>query len=427
VLGPPRSGKTSAIVIPNVLAAPGAVVSTSTKPDVLGATAAARRGRGQALLYDPSGTVAAPPGVDRVGWSPVNASRRWDGALLTADTLVRSTRRGTGWSEAIDDHWRERATSLLAPILHAAALDDRPMATVLSWVDRHDGTAALRVLGEQAGDGRASTDLLAGILDTDGREQSGIWSTASGVLAAYRSSAALASTEGPFLDADRFCQGADTLYICAAGRQQQLAAPLVVGLVGDVRDAAYRASARGTSGAPVLLALDEAANIAPVPDLPAMVSEGAGQGLLTLACLQDLSQARSRWGADADGFISLFGTTVVLSGIADVRTLEAISLLAGDVELPTRSIGWTEGPDRRLSASHTLSTVFRRRLPPDVIARGRPGSALTLDAHNRVGWVGLTPAHTTSPWQELLGPVRDRATLLPGASRSRPEGADRSR
>ena len=61
-----------------------------------------------------------------------------------------------------------------------------------------------------------------------------------------------------------------------------------------------------------------------------MVSEGAGQGLLTLACLQDLSQARSRWGGAAEGFFSLFGTTVVLPGIGDVRTLEAISSLAGE-------------------------------------------------------------------------------------------------
>ena len=52
----------------------------------------------------------------------------------------------------------------------------------------------------------------------------------------------------------------------------------------------------GSAGPPTLLALDEVANIAPIPDLPAMVSEGAGQGLLVLACLQDLSQARVRWG-----------------------------------------------------------------------------------------------------------------------------------
>ena len=42
ILGPPRSGKTTALIIPNVLASSGPVVSTSTKPDVLDATVAAR-------------------------------------------------------------------------------------------------------------------------------------------------------------------------------------------------------------------------------------------------------------------------------------------------------------------------------------------------------------------------------------------------
>ena len=36
----------------------------------------------------------------------------------------------------------------------------------------------------------------------------------------------------------------------------------------------------GERAAPTLLALDEMANIAPLPDVAAMVSEGAGQGLL---------------------------------------------------------------------------------------------------------------------------------------------------
>ena len=87
-----------------------------------------------------------------------------------------------------------------------------------------------------------------------------------------------------------------------------------------------------------MLALDEVANIAPIPDFPSMISEGGGQGLVTLACLQDLSQARSRWPDHADGFPSLFGTTVVLPGIGDVRTLEALSTLAGDEEIPTRTV-----------------------------------------------------------------------------------------
>lgn len=431
VLGPSRSGKTSSIIIPNVIAASGAVVSTSTKPDVLAATAAARTDAGWTFLYDPSGTVAPPPGVQRVGWSPVLASRDWDGALSVGAAMVRSTRRaGRGsWAPLTDDHWSERAASLLSPLLYAAALTDEPLRRVLSWIDRHDGSSALRILAERVGEHVPATDVLAGLLATDEREQSGIWSTASGVLSAYRSESALASTEPPFLDPAAFCAGAHTLYVCSAGQQQQLLAPLVVGVLGDVRDAAYRRASENTAGPPVLLALDEAANIAPLPDLPSIVSEGAGQGLLALVSLQDLSQARSRWGAEAEGFLSLFGTTMVLGGIADIQTLESLSSLAGDVELPTRTVSSTRGVGRGRQTSLSTSSVFRRRLPVDVIARGQPGAALALDARNRLGWVGLTPAHATWPWRDLLGSGRAlpgraaelRPPALPPGGRASPE------
>jgi type IV secretory pathway TraG/TraD family ATPase VirD4 len=68
VLGPPRSGKTSSLVIPNILLSEGPVLSTSTKPDVMQATAPSRCGEGWSFLYDPSGEVECPPGVERVGW-----------------------------------------------------------------------------------------------------------------------------------------------------------------------------------------------------------------------------------------------------------------------------------------------------------------------------------------------------------------------
>src|SRR5215475_10756170 len=51
VLGPPRSGKSTGIVIPCVLDAPAAVVSTSTKPDVLTATLFRRYALGNCFLF----------------------------------------------------------------------------------------------------------------------------------------------------------------------------------------------------------------------------------------------------------------------------------------------------------------------------------------------------------------------------------------
>ncbi len=273
--------------------------------------------------------------------------------------------------------------------------------SVLRWIDRHDGATALEILSRTVGEDSTATDLLAGIVGTDSREQSGIWSTASGVLAAYRSEAALASTELPPLDAAEFVRGANTMYICSAGRRQHQFAPLVVAAIGDVRDATYDRERSGERSPPTLLALDEVANIAPIPDLPTMLSEGAGQGLLVMACLQDLSQARGRWGSDADGFLTLFGTTVVFPGIADVATLRDLSALAGDHELPSTTVGHSVGEWGRLRPSSSVSTVRVPRLPVDVIARGSTGHALVLRPERTFDSVRLTPAHATSPWREM--------------------------
>jgi type IV secretion system protein VirD4 len=179
--------------------------------------------------------------------------------------------------------------------------------------------------------------------------------------------------------------------------------------VGDVRDAAYVRSRDGRSSSPTLLALDEVANIAPIPDLPAMVSEGAGQGLLVLACLQDLSQARVRWGQAADGFLSLFGTTVVLRGIADTATLRDISALAGDREVATTTISRSVDRWGRLRPSTSVGSTHQARLPVDAVAHGSAGHALVLGPDKEVHEATLTPAHRCAPWRELLPPARQHA------------------
>jgi len=411
VLGPPRSGKTSSLVIPNILLSEGPVVSTSTKPDVMRATASSRGCDGWALLYDPSGEVECPRGVERVGWSPLTTAVGWDAAVVTADAMVGASRVLTPRSG--EHHWSERAGALLSTLLHAAATEDLSMPEVLHWIDRHDGAPALEILASGAGEDAPATDLLAGIVATDPREQSGIWSTASGVLAAYRTQGALASTRTSPLDFEAFCAGPHTLYICSTGRRQRQFAPLVVAAVGDVRDAAYARCGEGRGGPPTLLALDEVANIAPLPDLPAMVSEGAGQGLLVLACLQDLSQARARWGQAADGFLSLFGTTVVLRGIADTATLRDISALAGDRDVATTTVSRSVGGWGRIRTATSVGSTRQARLPVDAVARGAPDRALVLGPHKDVEEVSLTPAHEHSPWRELMQPARERARRDP--------------
>jgi type IV secretion system protein VirD4 len=384
VLGPSRSGKTSSIVIPNLLMSDATALVTSTKDDVLRATVHGR-GDGATLLFDPSGTVHAPAGVVRVGYSPLRQARTWDGAVLVTRTLVDVARRGA--RERADDHWTERAGALLAPLLHAAALADESLARVARRVDERRGDDVLAALRERIGEDHAATSLLAGVLATDERERSGIWSTASGLFAGLRTDAAREAARAPLLDLEEFLSAPHRLHVVAPSRFQAASVPLVVGLIDEVVHATYD---RHRDGAVLLLALDELANVAPVPGLAGIVSEGGGQGVLTLACLQDLSQARARWGSPAEGFLSLFPTALILPGIADRPTLELLDRLAGR----RRVAAISHQRDRRGRVVGS-STQWRDedRAPPARLARGRPGHALALGTDKELRWVELVPAH----------------------------------
>jgi type IV secretion system protein VirD4 len=399
VLGPTRSGKTTSIIIPNIFCAPGAVVATSTKQDVMDATATARQRSGHCIVFDPFHSVSPATSVERVGWSPLHASSTWDGALAMARSMVRSSQQRSQSDSGGMDHWSERSSALLACLLFSARRGDEPMASVLNWTDRHHAEPAFENLITQVGDVHPSVALLEGILSTEAKERSAIFSTTSGVLGAYRSESVLRSTEGSLIDPQSFVEGPNTLYICAPASQQQLIAPIVVGLLTDIQHAAYR---RPREAPPTLFALDELANIAPLPDLPQLVSEGAGQGVLTIGCLQDLSQARARWGREADGLLSLFSTTLVLPGIADMNTLRSLHSLAGRSVALQSSESLSFDRKGRASKSKSVTESRQPRLDIDQIAQGRQGSGLLVDDRKQLGWIELTASYRDAPWRDLL-------------------------
>lgn len=403
VLGPPRSGKTTALAVPNTLAAPGPVIVTSTKPDILSATLGRRRRMGRCWLLDPSGTTLPPPGVELVRWSPVAAARTWDESLVVARSMTGAARPAGRFGESA--HWTERSEALLAPLLHGAYLRGGSIEDVLSWVLRHDLTTAAGVMSAHGL--RLARDVLDGIEATDPREQSGIWSSASGVLAAYRSEAVLDRSTPVNFDPSRLISSLDTVYVCAPARHQELVAPIVVAFLDQARAGAYE---RTEPGPPLTLVLDEMANIAPIPDLPALVSEGGSQGVLTMGCLQDLSQARTRWGPAAEGFLSLFGAKVVLPGIGDIRTLDLVSQLGGEVEVASASVSqgpwWSAG---RGGPTWSWSGHRQRRLPIERVQQQPLGSALFLSGAAPPASVGLPPWWAVEPFAatpERRGPAR---------------------
>jgi type IV secretory pathway TraG/TraD family ATPase VirD4 len=375
VIGPPRSGKTSSIVVPAVINAHGPVVATSTKPDVLQATIEMRRRSGRVWLFDPAGTEQCPAGVDRLRFSPVTAARTWDGALLMAQAMVQGSRSTSGTTN--EGFWSQRAQTLLGPLFFAAARAGLGVNEVVEWAGGDLQTPAQLL----DGDGRTAKarQALLSLARSDPRERASVFSFVDGVLAAYHGDAASAAAHDPNFDARGFVDSAgDTVYITAAAHQQQLVAPLVVGLLHEIRLATF-ATHRSGHHARVLFALDEVANIAPIHDLPGLVSEAGGQGLQVLACVQDLSQVRARWGVEiADGFLTLFGIKLILPGVMDQHTLTALSTAAGEIQVETQTAtsNLTAHGEAR---SQSWQMQWRPRYPAATIASLPAGRALAFE------------------------------------------------
>jgi type IV secretion system protein VirD4 len=234
-----------------VLAAPGPVLVTSTKPDVLQATLAARSQLGRCWLLDPTGTIEPPPGANLIRWSPVHASISWEEALITARVMTAAARPNGTYGDGA--HWTERAEALLAPLFHASALAGVGMRQVHTWVLRQDLHTAMAVLGTRGQEGAdVAIDVLAGIAATEERERSGIFSTAASSIGAYRSARALQLADTPNFDPSQFAAGADTVYVCAPARYQAQMAPIVVAFLEQVRAGTYRAASEAGCASPLL-------------------------------------------------------------------------------------------------------------------------------------------------------------------------------
>ena len=106
-------------------------------------------------------------------------------------------------------------------------------------------------------------------------------------------------------------------------------APLVTAFAAAVVSAARRHSQTlpgGRLNPPLTLVLDEAANVAPLPDLPTLMADGGGRGITTWTFVQSFSQLRSRWGRDgADTIWGASTAKIILGGCTEADDLERIS------------------------------------------------------------------------------------------------------
>jgi type IV secretion system protein VirD4 len=367
VLGPSQSGKTRGLAIPAVLEWDGPVLATSVKRDLVRDTIGGRAARGPTWVYDPTGSS----GLATTTWSPLAACTTWQGARRTAAWLCAGARTNPGGGSGEEDFWYAAAGKLLAPYLFAAAIGGADMGQVVRWIDAQTEDEVEAILAwhpEAMGAASASWQR-------DERTRSSVFTTAEMVLEAFADPAVLSSATTSEIDPARLIGGESaTLYVCAPGHEQDRLRPVFATLLHTVITAAYDA---GELGRPLLIVLDEAANIAPLRDLDAIASTAAGHGIQLVTVWQDLAQVRARYGERASTVVNNHRAKVVLSGISDPATLDYTSRLIGDADVNDHSLTVDASGGR----STTRSPRERRLAPGAELRRIRPGEGVLVYGH----------------------------------------------
>ncbi|WP_448233132.1 type IV secretory system conjugative DNA transfer family protein [Microbacterium lacticum] len=379
LIGPPRSGKGLHVVINAILDAPGAVVTTSTRPDNVTATIAARQDVGPVAVFDPQHLAEGIPAGLR--WSPVRGCTDPLTAMIRAGGLASATGLGKGSVEG-GDFWEAKTRVALQCLLHAAALDDRQPADLFRWtLDPAAAGDAVSILAAHPRAAGGWAESLQAMLESDPRTRDSIWQGVSLALAALADPRVLdAVTPGADeqFDPEAFLEQRGTLYLLATAAGANNSAPLVAALIEDVVEAARRLAARSTGARldpPLLLPLDEIANLSPLPSLPTLMAEGGGTGITTMPVVQSLAQARERWSEHAASAIwDAAIVKIILGGASNSRDLQDLSTLIGERDEITDST--TVGDQGSRSAQRSIRRVSI--MPPDTIRRLPFGTALVL-------------------------------------------------
>lgn len=397
----PRAGKTTSLAVPAILDAPGPVVATSNKADLWAATAGLRdTGSRSVWTFDPQRITHGEQGW---WWNPLAGLRTVEQAHRLAGHFIQEIR-----SESHTDFWTSAAHDLLTSLILAAACDRRSLADVYDWLNDPVGTP--EALLARAGH-LSIAAALAGRRNGAPETRDGIYETARTAAQCLRDASIMAWVTPPArplpgFDPDAFAVSADALYLLSKDGAGA-AAPLVAALTDRVMRAAVSAAERrgGRLDPPMVVVLDEAANICRIADLPDLYSHLGSRGVVPVTILQSYRQGVRVWGeAGMDALWSAATIKLIGPGIDDPKFAGDISRLVGDHDLPTRSVS-------RGNGGRSTSTSLRREpiLPPERIRELARGRALLLATGTRPAIVRLTPWYA-GPRREEIGAAVTAAT-----------------
>ena len=405
----PRSGKTTAMGVPYVLSAPGPVVATSIKADLWAATAQLRADQGSTVwLFDPQRITGQP---QEWWWDPLRGMTTVEAAHRMASHFVLTVADGRQ-----RDLWGPAAQELLCALFLAAAASGRSLRDVARWLDETASPTPAELL--DAGGFRALASSLRGAQNGAPETRDGIYQTARTAAACLHDEEIMPWVSPPpaplsVFDPAAFAASRDTLYLLTESRAA--ASPLVAALT----DMAMRAGRRhaemagGRLDPPMVLILDEAANICRIADLPDLYSHLGSRGVVPVTILQSYQQGVSVWGEP--GMAALWGAAtrkVIGAGIDDPRLTRDLATLVGQHDVPVRSASYGDG-----RASEQISLRRQDIMQAADIRALPPGTALLLATGARPALIQLRPWYTGPDADRITAAVRRAQDAMQQAAR----------
>jgi type IV secretion system protein VirD4 len=378
VFAPTQTFKTVGFVIPILLEWQGPVLVTSIKNDLLADTLARRQELGEVHILDPARMTANMP---RSRATPLWGATSWRGAMRVAHWLMSAAQLEGAGSLQDAGFWCATAEKLLAPLLFAAAANGLRMSDVVRWLDEGP-KASEREVSELLDKAKATEAKRAwrATLNREERQRSSVYTTAEMAMRTFADPHVSEETAGAdYTPTDLLDGGANTLYLCAPEDEQERLRPLfsmtVQELLAIVAEL-YAATGKPLDP-PLLLLLDEAANIAPVPNLDKVAATVAAQGVQLLSIFQDLTQVGVTYGRRASTIVNNHAAKIVGSGISDPETVSYFSSIvgAGQFEQHSRTAG------ERGRQSRTEGETFRDLAPASVQREAEPGTGLLVYRH----------------------------------------------
>ena len=393
----PRTGKTTSRAIPAILTAPGSVVVTSNKRDVVDATRDIRAKTGEVWVFDPQRLASEEP---TWWWNPLGYVTDEVRAARLAEHFASGSRDTNARTDAFFDN---SGRDLLAGLLLAAALDDRPITDVYRWLTRPTDDTPMRICQDH-GIGLIA-DQIAGVVFAPDKQRAGVYGTAQQMAACLtnRQIAAWITPQGDddqrprLVPTDFVRQPGGTLYSLSK-EGASTAGPLVTALTAEIAEAAEECASASSGGrlhTPLLAVLDEAANVCRWKELPNLYSHYGSRGIVLMTILQSWSQGADVWGESGMKKLwSAANIAVYGGGVKEREFLDMLSTLLGDYDKRTRSI--STGKNSR-SITHQLTR--ERIMDASDLASMPPGRAIAFAAGARPTLIA------TQPW--MTGPHAD--------------------